>query len=104
MNEALYANQGKEDSGWITSQLILSLAADMGIDGKKLATDANSKAVTIGTPVVRQGGVGIRHLRDAVVRDSSPACGAHAAEREHARTGGVRGCAHGRDRLSQKLR
>lgn len=46
MNEALYANQGKEDSGWITSQLILSLAADMGIDGKKLATDANLKAVT----------------------------------------------------------
>ncbi|MGZ4440194.1 MAG: DsbA family protein [Gaiellaceae bacterium] len=46
MNEALYANQGKEESGWITSQLILSLAADMGINGKKLATDTNSKAVT----------------------------------------------------------
>lgn len=46
MSEALYANQGKENSGWITSQLVLSLAADMGIDGKKLVTDANSKAVT----------------------------------------------------------
>jgi protein-disulfide isomerase len=46
LNEALYANQGKENSGWITSQLVLSLAADMGIDGKKLVTDANSKAVT----------------------------------------------------------
>lgn len=46
MSEALYANQGKENSGWITSQLVLSLAADVGIDSKKLVTDANSKAVT----------------------------------------------------------
>jgi protein-disulfide isomerase len=46
MSEALYANQGKENSGWITSQLVVSLAADIGIDGKKLITDANSKAVT----------------------------------------------------------
>jgi protein-disulfide isomerase len=46
LNEALYANQGKENSGWITSQLVLSLAADVGIDSKKLVTDANSKAVT----------------------------------------------------------
>jgi protein-disulfide isomerase len=46
MNEALYANQGKENSGWITSNLILALAADLGLDSKKLVADANSKAVT----------------------------------------------------------
>jgi protein-disulfide isomerase len=46
MSEALYANQGKENSGWITSALVLALAADLKIDGKKLVTDANSKATT----------------------------------------------------------
>jgi protein-disulfide isomerase len=46
MNEALYANQGKENSGWITSNLVLALAADLGIDGKQLVKDANSKATT----------------------------------------------------------
>jgi protein-disulfide isomerase len=46
MSEALYANQGKENSGWITAQLVVSLANDVGIDTKKLATDINSKPVT----------------------------------------------------------
>jgi protein-disulfide isomerase len=46
MSEALYANQGKENSGWITSDLVLALAADLGIDGKQLVKDANSKATT----------------------------------------------------------
>ena len=46
MSEALYANQGKENSGWITSDLVLALAADLGIDGKKLVKDANAKATT----------------------------------------------------------
>jgi protein-disulfide isomerase len=46
MNEALYANQGAENSGWITPNLVLALASDLGIDGKKLLADANSKAVT----------------------------------------------------------
>ena len=43
LNEALYANQGKENSGWITSQLVVSLADDVGIDTKKLAGDINSQ-------------------------------------------------------------
>ena len=46
MSEALYANQGKENTGWITSGLVLALAADLEINGKKLIADANSKAVT----------------------------------------------------------
>jgi protein-disulfide isomerase len=46
MSEALYANQGKENSGWITSGLVLALAADLKLDGTKLVKDANSKSVT----------------------------------------------------------
>lgn len=46
MSEALYANQGAENSGWITPNLVLALASDLGLDGKKLITDANSKGVT----------------------------------------------------------
>jgi len=46
MSEAVYANQGKENSGWITSNLVLALAADLGLDGKQLVKDANAKATT----------------------------------------------------------
>ena len=47
MNEALYANQGKENSGWITSPTRSSRSPhDLGLNTKKLVTDANSKAVT----------------------------------------------------------
>jgi protein-disulfide isomerase len=46
MNEALYANQGKENSGWITSPLLLQLAKDLNLNTGKLVTDANSTAVT----------------------------------------------------------
>jgi protein-disulfide isomerase len=46
LNEALYANQGKENGGWLTSQLVLALAKDLGLNTKTLIKDANSVAVT----------------------------------------------------------
>jgi protein-disulfide isomerase len=46
MSDALYANQGKENSGWITSPLILQLAKDLNLNTKKLIAGANSVAVT----------------------------------------------------------
>jgi protein-disulfide isomerase len=46
LNEALYANQGKENGGWLTSQLIVALARDLGLNTTKLITAANSVAVT----------------------------------------------------------
>jgi protein-disulfide isomerase len=46
MNEALYANQGKENSGWITSPLIIQLAKSLNLNTSKLVADANSAAVT----------------------------------------------------------
>ena len=46
MNEALYANQGKENSGWITSPLIIQLAKSLNLNTSKLVADANSTAVT----------------------------------------------------------
>jgi protein-disulfide isomerase len=46
LNEALYANQGKENGGWLTSQLVLNLAHDLGLNTTKLIKDANSIAVT----------------------------------------------------------
>jgi protein-disulfide isomerase len=46
LNEALYANQGKENSGWLTSKLVLALAKDLGLNTTKLITAANSASVT----------------------------------------------------------
>jgi protein-disulfide isomerase len=46
LNEALYANQGKENGGWLTSQLVLNLAKDLGLDTTKLIKEANSVPVT----------------------------------------------------------
>jgi protein-disulfide isomerase len=46
MNEAVYANQGTENKGWLTSQLVLDLAKDLGLNTTKLITDANSAAVS----------------------------------------------------------
>jgi protein-disulfide isomerase len=46
LNEAIYANQGKENGGWLTSQLVLALAHDLGLDTTKLIKAANSVAVS----------------------------------------------------------
>lgn len=46
LNEAMYANQGQENSGWITNDLISQLASDLKIDAAKLTADANSAATT----------------------------------------------------------
>ena len=46
LNEALYANQGKENGGWLTSQLVLNLAKDLGLNTTKLVAAANSAAVS----------------------------------------------------------
>jgi protein-disulfide isomerase len=46
LNEAIYANQGKENGGWLTSQLVLALARDLGLNTTKLIKAANSVAVS----------------------------------------------------------
>lgn len=46
MVEALYDRQGQENSGWITVPVIKDAATSIGLDTKKLLTDADTKAVT----------------------------------------------------------
>ncbi len=43
--DALYANQGDENSGWVTDSLLERIAVDLGLDYAKLKKDAGS-AVT----------------------------------------------------------
>ena len=43
---ALYANQGAENSGWVTDDLLERLAGDVGLDWTQLKTDAASEKVT----------------------------------------------------------
>jgi protein-disulfide isomerase len=42
---ALYANQGEENSGWVTDDLLHSLADDVGLDWAQLQKDAASTEV-----------------------------------------------------------
>jgi protein-disulfide isomerase len=44
--DALYANQGEENSGWVTDALLEKIATGLGLDWAKLKKDANS-AVTL---------------------------------------------------------
>ena len=44
--DGLYANQGKENSGWVTDELLQELADDFDLDWEKLKTDADG-AVTL---------------------------------------------------------
>ena len=45
--EALYRNQGRENDGWVTDELLRQLAAEIpGLDADKLFADATSAAVT----------------------------------------------------------
>ena len=47
LQEALYRNQGAENSGWVTDDLVRDLAADIpGLDVDKLFADKNSAEVT----------------------------------------------------------
>lgn len=47
LQEALYRNQGAENSGWVTDELMRDLAADIpGLDVDKLFADKDSAAVT----------------------------------------------------------
>ena len=41
-SDALYANQGDENSGWVTDALLQKIAGDLGLDYAKLKTDADS--------------------------------------------------------------
>lgn len=43
--DALYANQGDENSGWVTDALLEEIAGDLGLDYAKLEADANGPAV-----------------------------------------------------------
>lgn len=43
---ALYANQGEENSGWVTDDLLEQLAGEVGLDWTQLKTDAASEKVT----------------------------------------------------------
>jgi protein-disulfide isomerase len=42
---ALYANQGDENSGWVTDDLLHQIADDLGLDWAQLQKDASSTAV-----------------------------------------------------------
>lgn len=46
-SDALYANQGGENDGWVTDALLERIAGDLGLDSAKLKSDAAS-------PVTRQ--------------------------------------------------
>jgi protein-disulfide isomerase len=43
--DALYANQGDENSGWVTDELVQQLATTLGLDWTKLQADAKSASV-----------------------------------------------------------
>jgi protein-disulfide isomerase len=43
--DALYANQGDENSGWVTDALLEQIAGDLGLDYAKLTADADGPAV-----------------------------------------------------------
>ncbi|HET9242457.1 MAG TPA: thioredoxin domain-containing protein [Gaiella sp.] len=43
--DALYANQGAENSGWVTDELLQRLAGDLDLDWNRLRTDADGPAV-----------------------------------------------------------
>ena len=42
MTDALYANQGGENAGWVTDELLEQLAGQLGLDWEKLQEDAAS--------------------------------------------------------------
>ena len=44
--DGLYANQGEENSGWVTDELLQQVAGDFDLDWEKLKTDADG-AVTL---------------------------------------------------------
>ncbi len=46
MSDALYHQQGEENTGWVTDDLLESTATDLGLDWDKLKTDADSAYVT----------------------------------------------------------
>ncbi len=43
---ALYANQGEENSGWVTDDVLERLAKDVGLDWTQLQKDAASEEIT----------------------------------------------------------
>ena len=43
--DALYANQGDENSGWVTDDLLKQISGDLGLDYAKLTSDADGPAV-----------------------------------------------------------
>jgi protein-disulfide isomerase len=43
--DSLYANQGEENSGWVTDQLLERISNDLGLDYAKLKQDADGPAV-----------------------------------------------------------
>ena len=43
--DALYANQGDENSGWVTDELLEQLSGALGLDYAKLRSDSDSAAV-----------------------------------------------------------
>lgn len=45
LTDALYANQGDENSGWVTDELVDRLAGELGIDVARLHADAETDAV-----------------------------------------------------------
>jgi protein-disulfide isomerase len=44
LTDALYANQGAENSGWVTDELLETLSTELGLDYEQLRTDADGPA------------------------------------------------------------
>ncbi len=62
MQDLLYQNQGEENSGWVTDDLIRELATQIGLDVDKLEADMGSAAITAQIAAMSKEGnkVGVR--------------------------------------------
>jgi protein-disulfide isomerase len=70
LQEALYRNQGSENSGWVTDDLLRRLAGEVGLDVDQLFADAESEAVRAEADgaEAQANGAGVRGTPTFVVR------------------------------------
>ena len=65
--DALYAKQGGENDGWVTDELLETLAGQLGLDYAKLRAEPSGAAVEPAGELDGGGGVAARGPRHAVV-------------------------------------
>ena len=70
LQEAMYRNQGGENDGWVTDELIRELGSEIaGLDVDQLFSDAEREDIVAGGRERRGGGAGRRHPGNA---DAAP--------------------------------